>query len=295
MSMAPPACARRAWLTLGSLTMPLEGRGYFCTKLDLGSPTMREVVDNRPDQHGTIDRTALLGSRVVTIELTALAGAGARIDQVASAFAPFMDPAARPVLHYVLDRLDNPERVLPLRSSAFAWPIVGPYQRDVQLTFVAPDPVVRSPVVRQASAWAGMAGGPGRTYDLTFDRIYPPAAGMAITGFAANAGDLAAQPVVRVHGPGSHLLVDFWEASTTLVFDPTYTLGVGHYVDVDSLHRTVIDDAGVSCYEHVEWTNGARAALWPVIPVGGTHFSMSADGGSGITQAQVFWQEAYLS
>ena len=45
-----------------------------------------------------------MGTRVVSADITALAGAGARIDDVADNFAPFMVPSARPVLHYVLDR-----------------------------------------------------------------------------------------------------------------------------------------------------------------------------------------------
>lgn len=95
-------CIRRAWLTLGALTMPLEdeSRGYFCTKLDLGYPDVRDVVNNRPDQHGIDDRTQYFGARVVSADLVAR---GQPVDEVAAAFAPFMVPSVRPTLHYVLD------------------------------------------------------------------------------------------------------------------------------------------------------------------------------------------------
>src|SRR5215831_18145121 len=133
------ACARTAWLTLDTRTVYLEDltKGYFCTELDLGYPEVREVMSNKPDAAGADDRTNLFGARVVSANITAAASAGAVIDDVADSFAPYMDPAARPVLHYVLDRPGTPERTLTLRAAAWSWPIAGPYDRDIHLQWVA--------------------------------------------------------------------------------------------------------------------------------------------------------------
>ena len=74
----PFGCARYAWLTLGNQSVYLEDPdlGYFCTSLDLGFPTVRAVVNNRPDQHGIDDWTALWGERAVTASITAVRSAG---------------------------------------------------------------------------------------------------------------------------------------------------------------------------------------------------------------------------
>ena len=145
--------------TLGTWTVSLEDptAGYFCSSLDLGYPTARDVVTNNPDADGAVDRTQYFGLRTINVEIEALSGAGARVDQVAGLFAPFVDPAARPVLHYVLDRGANPERTMTLRAAGFAWPIQGPYQRSIQLQFVAADPVAYDPTPQTVTATVAAA------------------------------------------------------------------------------------------------------------------------------------------
>jgi hypothetical protein len=298
-----PTCVRRAWLTLGSYSVPLEGVGYFCTKLDLGSPIVREVVNNKPDQWGQDDRTQLLGSRIVTAEITALAGAGAVIDDVASRFAPFMDPSQRPVLHYVLDRPGTPERTLTLRAANYTWPIVGPYQRDIQLQWVAADPVARSAVTKTAFAWAGIEGGPGRTYDLRYDRSYPAGGGAATTAHLVNDGDVNVYPLLRVHGPGGAIVIEVWNQyawGVAALFDflPSFVLNAGDYVDIDCARRLVYlnGDPTQSLYDQVQWGN---VAYWPFIPpsriVPYLVLGILAEGASGITQVQAYWQDGFMA
>ena len=137
----PKVCIRKAWLTLGALTMPLEDPdvGYYCTELDLGFPAPREVVDNRPDMDGVTDRTMVSSSRVVSANITAN---GAPVDAIATQFSPFMVASVRPVLHYVLDRgASSGERTLTVRGSNYTCPISGSATRQIQLQWVAADPV----------------------------------------------------------------------------------------------------------------------------------------------------------
>jgi hypothetical protein len=152
-----PTCVRKAWLVLGAQSIQLDNpaAGYFCQSLDLGTPIVRDVTVNRPDMHGMDDRSAYFAGRTVTVNIIALRGAGAQIDAVAASFAPYMLPGARPVLHYVLDRPGAPERVLTLRGESYDFPIVGPSQRDIVLTFVAADPVVRDPVTQSVTSYSG--------------------------------------------------------------------------------------------------------------------------------------------
>ena len=135
-------CVRAAWLKLGSNTIQLDNPsgGWYCQSLDLGSPVTRGVLTNKPNATGAIDRTAFMGPRTVVAQVAALAPV-ARLDDVADNFAPYMDPGARPELHYVLDRGTNPERMLYVRGDSYDWPIVGANQRDIALQFIAADPL----------------------------------------------------------------------------------------------------------------------------------------------------------
>src|SRR5262252_8029835 len=124
-------CVRRAWLDLNGAIMPLEDEagGWVCTQLELGWPEVRDVVSNRPDQHGTDDLSQYWASRQVSADITCY---GIEVDGLAAQFAPYMVPSVRPVLHYILDRAGAPERTLTLRAANYAWPITGKQRRNVQ-------------------------------------------------------------------------------------------------------------------------------------------------------------------
>lgn len=308
MTWTPPptTCVRRAWLTLGSLSVPLEdpAQGYFCPSLDLGYPDVRDVVDNRPDADGVDDRTAYFGARQITAEVTALAGAGARIDQVLTQFAPFMRPGARPVLHYVLDRPGAAERIMTMRAAGFSGPIVGADQRDIQMQWVAADPAAYDPNQRTVIAWAGSSFAPGRTYNLTPNRIYPAGGSGSTTASFTSPGDLTVWPLYRVYGPVTGPWIRVIATTATGVqlslshfdFLTSYIIDAGHWVDVDTLNKTVYADSDrtKNAINQVRWTFGTT---WPYItPVPAQMFlSMGGSNTSGVTQVQAIFNDAYLT
>jgi hypothetical protein len=293
-------CQRQAWLDLGNnqwIKLEDKSAGYFCTQLDLGYPAVREVMDNRADANGAIDRTKYVGPRTVSANITALTGAGAQIDQVASMFAPFMVPSARPVLHYALDRPGTPERILTLRASGYSWPIVGPYQRDIQLQWVAADPIARDVTVNTATAWSGSSTTPGRTYPLTFDRVYPSGGGSAEYGQLYIAGDVPIRPKIRIYGPITQPSVGF--SGTTsggfVIFLYSYTIPAGAWVDIDcELKTAYLNSGGVvsSAANGIDW---ARITQWPYLSPN-TSYTMMLTGGttSNVTQAVATWQNGYI-
>jgi len=297
------ACVRSAWLVLGSQTLLLEdaSKGYFCTELDLGFPEVREVVNNRPDQDGIDDRTRFFGSRVVSANITALAGAGARIDDVADSFAPFMLPSVRPVLHYVLDRPGTPERTLTLRASNYSWPIAGPNQRDIQLQWVAADPIARDGIIHTATSYMGSSSPPGRQYNLVPNRIYPPGSAAPSTGVIRPSGDTLIFPVYRFYGPvtGGRLAVNTYTQSGSslangfIYFLPTFTIGSGQWVDVDSANKTAVLSDGSSVQSQIDWNVTRFLGIGPS-PNYATMFS-SGNSTSGSTQVVASWQEGYIS
>jgi hypothetical protein len=298
-------CVRKAWLTLGALTMPLEdpASGYFCSSLDLGSPDIRDVTSPKPDMDGLDDRSVLMGGRTVTAAITALVGAGAQIDAVASAFAPFMVPSARPVLHWVLDRPGAPERILTVRAAGYAWAVEGDNQRDIQLQWVAADPVARDPTVHTVITMAGSSTTAGRTYNLTFPRTYPPGGGSPTTGQAVTVGDVIVRPLVRVYGPitaakvtgqggggATGIAYYIWNFQ----FVAAFTIDAGHWVDIDAQARTVYRDSDPTqpIYNQVNWS----ATSWPWFPPGTPCFvTIGGSTTTGVTQAQVIWQDGYLT
>jgi hypothetical protein len=303
MTWTPPAttCVRTAWLDLrgdGTVTIPLENwaAGYFCSSLDLGSPDVREVKANRPDADGIDDRTQFMGGRAVTAQITALAGAGAQIDAVASSFAPYMVPSARPILHYVLDRPGAAERVLTLRPAAYAWQVAGDNQRDIQLAFVAADPIVRDPNVQTVTAWSGSAAGPGRTYPLAFNRAYPPGIAASV-GIVHSNGDVPVRPLLRIYGPIGGAVVQFVGLGGTLglvAFVAGYTIPAGGWVDVDTLAHTAYanSDPTQNVLAQLDFTQ----LMWPVLPVGvDIQMALGGVATSGVSQVQAIWQDGYLS
>jgi hypothetical protein len=293
------ACVRTAWLTMNGSSILLEDpeSGYFCTSFDLGAPAVRDVLNNRPDGDGVDDRTLYFGARAVTANITALTGAGAQIDAVASAFAPYMVPSARPVLHYVLDRPGAAERTLVVRAASYDWKIEGDQQRDIQLQWVAADPAVQDPVAKTATAWAGSALNPGRLYNLTYPRTYPAGGNTANTATIHSNGDLSVQPLVRIYGPISGAAVHFAVPSGptfTVGFVSTFTIGAGAWVDIDTNQKTAYyqGDINQNVLASMDWPN----LTWPVLPPNVDN-QMTLTGGatSGVTQAVATWNDRYLT
>jgi hypothetical protein len=299
------ACVRRAWLDLDGLVTQLhdESAGYFVTSLDLGSPDVREVTNGRPDRHGLDDRTQLFGGRAVSVDISALAGAGAILDQVATMFGPYMTPGVRPTLHYVLDRPGLPERTLVVRASAYSFAVDDAYQRDVQLAFVAADPVARDPAGQSATCWAGASGGvQGRSYDLTYDRVYPAGSSAPAPAAIYSPGDVDVLPLVRVYGPITGGSAQFGiganaVAAGSVGFLPSYVIPAGSFVEVDCDARTAYLNASPnnSVLASLDWLE-ISANGWPQIPAR-TAVQMTLVGSSttSATVAVATWQDGYLS
>lgn len=296
-------CVRRAWLELGTETLALEDTdaGYACTSLDLGYPEVREVVSNRPDQNGVDDRTGLFGSRAVSADIVTAGSGYLTPDEIATLFAPWMLPGLRPELHYVLDRPGAPERVLIVRAAGYGWPISGGQSRDVQLSWVASDPIMRDPETNTATAYAGSGTVSGRTYPLVFPRTYPTGGGSPSTGTISSPGDVPIRPLLRIYGPITTPVVTLQvsnppPAPTTtyrVVFIPGFRIDSGHWVDVDTAAKTALTDTGANVMAQIDWMSSA----WPVLPTAPavTYMTLTGTTTSPITQVVAMWSDGYLT
>jgi hypothetical protein len=305
--IAPPAeeepCRRQAWLTLPGRELPLEDfeAGYVCVELDIGWPIVREVVTNSPDQDGVDDRTSLFGGRVVTAHIIAGGMRGSRTpDDIARAFGPFLTPRVRPVLHWTVDspETEYAERTLTLRVSEFTAPIEGAF-RDLHLAWVAPDPVVRAAVPREAQTRPAYTGASGRRYDLTFDRAYPAGPTGAVVGQIISPGDVEVLPLVRIFGPitGPSFTVasyppDVAPLTSAFVFQSSFRIDGGRFVDVDCRAHTAIADDGTRVEARINWAS----TTWPVALGGGILNTIALNGTSTdhISQAVALWRDGFL-
>jgi hypothetical protein len=302
-------CARRAWLDLygdGSVTLQLEDgtAGYWCSDLDLGYPVVRAVTNDRAVADGTIDRTQFMGSRAVAASISAFANAGSMtVDQMAALFARYMAPSARPILHYVLDRPGNAERVITLRAAGATWPVSGPgTRRDIQLAWVAPDPIIRDAVAQSEAAWSGSSATPGRAYPLTYPRQYPPGTGAATTAIFTSPGDVAVSPLLRIYGPITGAYAQLQAVPRTgatitrrIAFESSFVINAGDWVDVDCVAHTALvnSDPTQPVLDRLDFSD----TTWPQIMVAPYTNYLSLVGTSTNTTSQVhaIWSDGYLS
>jgi len=297
-------CVRRAWLTLGDRSIPLEddGLGYACTELDLGYPEVRDVVNNRPDRDGVDDRTKLAGSRGMSADIRAYGGT-MTVDEIGASFAPYMIPNARPELHYVLDRPDTPERYAVVRAADYAWKISGSKNRDIHLAWVASEPFVKNPVQASAVAFAGSSTNPGRLYNLTFNRIYPPGGNVPTTGQIRSDGDVVVRPLLRIYGPITNPKVTLQPTTgadpsgppSTIAFVTGFIVDAGSWVDVDTEAKTAFrqGDPAQSVMAQVDWST----SVWPILPTLPyyTNLNITGDSTSATSQVQALWNDQFLT
>jgi hypothetical protein len=308
MTIAPVGTGRAAWLVLGSTTLYLDNPpgGWVCTELDLGYPTVREVKDANPVRHGIIDRTQFFAERVITAKISAWAEGSARLDAIVEQFNPFLDPGARPVLHYTTDG-NSVERTFTLRASNWSSPMTVPYpqttgggQRDFMLTWVAADPTALAAAVTVTAALSGASTGAGRTYNLNYSRSYPLAGGAQQNAIIVSNGAIPILPLLRIYGPAIGAAVSF-----TTVGPPVQNflvpliagarIDAGHYLLVDTAAHTAFydGDRAQNWLPNLDWTR----LIWPRLPVAPdqTTMVMTASNATGATQTQATWQDRYLS
>lgn len=142
--------------------------GWSLEQLQIGFPDVRAVSRVRALADGVYDDTFFLGARAVTLTLRI---ASATATQAAlDAIMPFLSPRIRPVLTWSLAGSPTNLRSLTLRGVDAPVVIDGPSYQRVVVSFVSTESFMRSGDEHCVAAIA--QPNLGRTYDLTFDRVY---------------------------------------------------------------------------------------------------------------------------
>ena len=268
------------------------GQGFRVASLDLGYPAVRADVTDAPVRPGTIDTTSLFGARAVTIAGTILASASGSRSASLALLAPFMDPAARPVLTYQTED-DVEARSLVLRADTVTAPFDSPTVTTWTASWVAPGGLAQGIVEHSAVCGPSFLITAGRPYDLTFDRHYPaslPASSVSVVPD----GDYPTPPVFTINGPATGAQITVTDAdgsSATITLQSSYTVAAGHYVVIDCGARTIVDDQGANVYgDALE-----SFATWPTLTPGEVNvISFFATGTAGATSLEITWYDRWL-
>jgi hypothetical protein len=219
--------------------------GYWGQKLDLGDPITRAVAADAPDADGTDDTTAYTGARNVTLSVVLSPDTGSPW-ALRQALNAFRAPKLRPYM-YVQTAADAPEQRIMLRRSSLS-DVIGDGLYDegtgieaavVTVQWVAPLGTLESAVEHTATVYAVADGVVvGRTYPLTFDRIYPasPVLGSATL---VNAGVADAYPIIRIYGPVTEPVLDNNTQGRSLIF-VDLTLAADEYLEIDTRAHTIL-------------------------------------------------------
>ncbi|MET0578772.1 MAG: hypothetical protein ABW122_08940 [Ilumatobacteraceae bacterium] len=238
---------------------------YVVTSMQVGSPDVREVTRNRVLADGTLDDTRYLGSRAITLSIRfndlATCGTEARdMQHLIDALTPFMSPRRRPTLTWQLPNSTG-LRAAIVRGVNWGWAVQGPKAQGIAPQWVVPSGEI-------------LAGGPdaqrcetikpstdteqGRTYDLTFDRVYPassPIGSRSVT----NPGTGLAHWVLTIYGPVVNPIFTIHGVPFETDRLGGVSLVAGQTLVVNTRSRTVLLNgvAGASRYQNVnydEWS-----------------------------------------
>lgn len=166
---------------LGRLDLVDKPNGFDVTQFEIGFPEVREVVIPRPLLDGSFDFTRYLGQRAVTVSMY-LDQRRAPTQLLLDALMPFLHPLYRPRLIYTVQDIQQPcfdipplpqPRALTIRGVDAPVVINGPRFQQITVQWVA-DTYALSVDENCYTFLPADDTEDGRTYDLTFDRVYPP-------------------------------------------------------------------------------------------------------------------------
>lgn len=250
------------------LVDPAGTDGLALVDLDLGFPTVREVVEDRPDADGTTDLSAFFGARAVTMTLVAKATATATKQQVMDRLGRFLVPRWRPTLYWMLED-GGDERRMTLRGSQLGAPMAAPVAhvaQQVQVGWAAPNGIQEAADLVVFEVFAAAPTTDGITFPITFPVAWP-ASSTAGTVEHTVAGELDVSPVLRLYGPAVNPRIEnvTTDRRIELTAEGGLTLAAGEYVDIDVAERTIrlLSDSDQSRLERMDY---AASTWWQLQP-----------------------------
>lgn len=236
--MISPTTLRLEDAQLGSLQID-NASGYILQTYNLGWPSVREVMQNKTDANGARDRTVLHGPRAfsVAVQLNS-ESSGVASAVLRDRLAAFAHPARRPVA-YLQEAGDSRERLLRLRGTTVAVPMMHPLFNAMTVSWIVPSGVIESAArsTFRVNA-ADLTGADGITFPITFPISWPTAIASG-SGTLTTVGNADTPPVLRIYGPCTDPVVVHVEQEKQLAFTGL-TIAAGQFLEVDVDRRTVL-------------------------------------------------------
>lgn len=262
--------------------------GVIVSQFDPGWPEIRKVEQDMADRDGEFDQTRHFGPRVISMQGTIYPPAGVTRESVLQRLASYCGAGQRVLLTW------EPEpgvgqRQAWVRCDGFTGPYPQPGWIDFSVQWKAASSYLLSPVQQEVSmALVATKTTGGRTYNLSFDRTYPPTIGGAGVGIVTNGGSAPTWPLIRVSGDVYDAQVINLTTGQALVLSGE--IAADEYLDVDMGRHTAMLNGTTSRPDLIDW----QATSWWNLPPGNSDVQFTAVTMSGNPTALVIWQDSFL-
>jgi hypothetical protein len=251
-------------------------------------PEIRNSLDARPADHGAFDGPSYLGTRVITLEGTAICASKNLGYLSADIIASICQDPAR-LYTLTVTEPGRPVRQCEVRLAAatkVGEPLADGLAFDWNLQLIAPDPrryattlSTVGPLTLPASPDAG------RTLPLTLPTTFPGAGTASAVGIAVNDGTFPTRPTVLLAGPSSNPQIQHVTSGRAVAL--SYDIAAGEWITLDFDRRTVmLNDVAGRAYALTP------SSSWFELQPGSNELRYVAGGGGG--SATVTWRSAWL-
>lgn len=275
----------------GVPTLQLDAAtGFIVRSLDLGDAETRVVADDAPDADGTIDTSKFIGARTITLAVALIARSGTTKEAMRRQLRAFTAPNLTVYLYVTIDGLA--EERIAMRRSLFTNVIQRAGLADCIVQWVAPLGVIESSDLHSQFVFASDVTPPGgRTYALTFNRVYPAASPTGVAHII-NAGNAAAYPLLRLYGPCTEPIIENLTQGKLLQFSGL-TINAGEFLEINTRTKTIYlnGDPTAPAYNKLLYPN---SSWWSLSPGDNSIKYRPLTFTAAVTTAEVAWRDTYL-
>ena len=264
--------------------------GYVVTGWTVGFPVVRSVIRGRSLADGIVDDSRYVGERAISFNVALdvnKTDPQTNIDNL----MPYLSPRRRPRLHWTIPG-STMERSCVVRGADAPVQIAGKQLHVITASWVAPNAMLEG-AEKIVSINPSGDTEDGRTYDLLFDRTYPPSAGLG-ERIVVNDGNTVADWKATIFGATTNpkLTVN----GTAIDFNRNGGLDLfgGQLVTLDTRERTAYydDDPTQSRYDRMNFTEWG----WEDVRLqpGSNIIRFEAGTLTAQSQVQFIYRDAYL-
>ena len=267
------------------------GTEYIVTEVDgFGIPAVRNGDTPRPSDRGSFFGRDFIGHRMVTVKVTVVGDSDSdALDNLEALFAAWQlatpDGDAYMPLRFQVPGRDTRRFHGRPRDAAVDETAIQGAQIPVTLLFATADPSIFSDDLSSDTVPLADPGG-GRSYPLTFPRVFGSGGVAGGVIFATNQGNYATRPVATIVGPCVNPSIENVDTGEVMAF--TITLASTDTLVVDFDARTV-ELNGASRY-----STKTTASTWFELAPGTTEIHFTASSFTAGAELTLEWRSAWM-